>query len=502
MGYVIFSAHFNFSLFNIQYMHPFSALEPQAIWQYFYEITQVPRPSGKEQKIIAYLKGFAEKYKLELKQDKTGNILIKKPATAEKEDSPIVILQSHIDMVCEKNTDTVFDFDHDPLKVYVKDGWVGAEGTTLGGDDGIGMAAALALLASDDIPHPSLECLFTVEEETGLTGAFGLEEGFMEGSVLLNLDSEDDGEVYVGCAGGVDTLIEFDYKAETAPTSYEAIKVTVNGLSGGHSGGDIHLNRGNANQILAGFLAEEASKYDMRLARFDGGNLRNAIPREAYAIVLVAATQEMDFMKNMTAYYEAAKARYAVSDPHLMITSEAVDRPTEVMDANTQQRLLNAINSCPNGVIGMSQAIDGLVETSTNLASVKMNTPDIIKIVSSQRSSSEQEKKAIAARIKENFESQGARTTHSDGYPGWSPNLDSNVLKVSKAAFNTLHNEDPKVLAIHAGLECGLFLEKYPHLDMVSIGPTIRDAHSPDERMEIIAVERFWNWLIEILKNI
>ena len=483
-------------------MNPFQDLQPELIWHYFYEITQTPRPSGKEEKIIAYLKDFAKKFKLELLQDKTGNILIKKPATVGKESSPTVILQSHIDMVCEKNTDTIFDFDKDPLKVYVKDGWVSAEGTTLGGDDGIGVAAELALLASTDIAHPALECLFTVEEETGLTGAFGIEKGFLSGTVLVNLDSEDDAEVYVGCAGGIDTLVDFNYTPEEAPQTYEAVKITVNGLSGGHSGGDIHLNRGNANIILAQFIAGEAAKYDIRLAEFTGGNLRNAIPREAYAIVLVAETQEIDLMKNLNDFLAQAKAQYAVSDPHLSISSEAAEKPEKVIDAASQRQLLNAINSCPNGVIGMSEAIEGLVETSTNLASVKMQEEGHILVVTSQRSSSEAAKKAIAKRINDNFKNNGGIPKHSDGYPGWSPNLESKVLKVAQTAFNTLHNEDPEIKAIHAGLECGLFLTKYPDLDMISIGPTIKDAHSPDESMEIKAVTRFWDWLLEILKNI
>ncbi len=483
-------------------MNPFKDLQPQAIWQYFYEITQVPRPSKKEEKIILYLKDFAKKFNLELLQDKTGNILIKKPATNGKESSPTVILQSHMDMVCEKNSDTVFDFENEPLKVYIDGDWVSAEGTTLGGDDGIGMAAELALLASTDITHPALECLFTIDEETGLTGAFALEKGFLSGTVLVNLDSEDDGEVYVGCAGGVDTLINFDYTAEAVPQNYEAIKVTVNGLSGGHSGGDIHLNRGNANQILAKFIAQEAAKYDIRIADFQGGNLRNAIPRESYATILIPGTQEMDFMQNMTSYYQEAKNQYVVSDPKLLISSKAVDNPKEVIDANTQMRLLNAINTCPNGVIAMSKNIEGLVETSTNLASVKIKGAGKIEVVTSQRSSSEPAKEEIAARIREVFESNGASVKNSDGYPGWSPNLDSNVLKIAKTAFNSLHQADPDIKAIHAGLECGLFLKKYPYLDMISIGPTIKDAHSPNESMKINTVTRFWDWLIEILKNI
>lgn len=483
-------------------MNPFQDLQPRLIWDYFYEITQTPRPSKREDKIVAYLKAFAEKFDLDFSQDKIGNVLIKKGATAGKENSPTVILQSHMDMVCEKNSDTVFDFYNEPLKVYVKDGWVSAEGTTLGGDDGIGIAAELALLASDNVPHPALECLFTTDEETGLTGAFELEKGFLSGSTLINLDSEDDGEVYVGCAGGIDTLIDFNYKAEATPTHYEAVKITVNGLSGGHSGGDIHLNRGNANQILALFIANEAAKYDIRLAEFNGGNLRNAIPREAYAVMLVHETQEMDLIKNLNDYMVSAKAKYAGSDPHLLITSEATDTPSMVIDANTQRQLINAINHCPNGVIAMSEAIEGLVETSTNLASVKMQEEGIIQVVTSQRSSSEPAKEDIAKTIREVFESNGASVRHSDGYPGWSPNLDSEALKIAKSTFETLHSEAPEIKAIHAGLECGLFLEKYPHLDMISIGPTIKDAHSPDESMEIVAVERFWVWLLAILKEI
>lgn len=488
-------------------MNPFKELQPQAIWHYFYEITQVPRPSKKEDKIIAYLKSFAETFSLDFSQDTAGNVLIKKAASIGKETSPTVILQSHMDMVCEKNSDTVFDFDNDALKVYVEDGWVSAEGTTLGGDDGIGMAAELALLASEDIAHPALECLFTIDEETGLTGAFALEEGFLSGDILINLDSEDDAEVYVGCAGGVDTLIDFEYHIDAVPHNYEAVKVSINGLSGGHSGGDIHLNRGNANKILAGFIAQESSLYDLRLSDIKGGNLRNAIPREAYATLLIPATQEMDFLQHLKVYEEATKAQYLATDAHLSISSEAVDVPPYVIDSNTQMRLINAINQCPNGVIGMSESIEGLVETSTNLASIKLNEANesklgIIEVVTSQRSSSEPAKEAIAQRVQDTFESNGALVKHSDGYPGWSPNLDSKVLKVAQEAFQTLHQEDPEIKAIHAGLECGLFLEKYPQLDMISIGPTIKDAHSPDERMEIKAVERFWDWLIEILKHV
>ena len=480
-------------------MNPLSTLQPQTIWQYFYEITQIPRPSGKEEKMIAYLKDFAAKHNLDCNVDKVGNVLIKKASSADKKDSPIVILQSHIDMVCEKNSDTKFDFENDGLNVYIEDGWVKAKGTTLGGDDGIGVAASLAILASENISHPTLECLFTVEEETGLDGAFGLERGFLSGDILINMDSEDDAEVYVGCAGGIDTLAELDYKSEPSPKNYEAIKILVNGLCGGHSGGDIHLNRGNANQILAGFIAEMISKYDIRIAEFQGGNLRNAIPREAFAVILIPSIQEMDFMSDINTFYLKTKEQYAITDPNFGFTSEAVDAPEQVIDLNTQMRLLRAINLCPNGVIAMSEVIENLVETSTNLASVKMTRPNVIDIVTSQRSSSETEKEKIATRIREHFKSQGARVINSDGYPGWSPNMDSEILKVANKAFANLHGTKPEVKAIHAGLECGLFLTKYPQLDMISIGPTMKDVHSPDERLEINAVERFWNWLVEIL---
>ncbi len=483
-------------------MNPFKDLKPELIWKFFHEITQVPRPSKKEAKIIAYLIDFAKNHNLEYAQDKTGNILIKKPATLGKESSPTVILQAHMDMVCEKNSDTEFDFDNDPINAYIDGDWVTAKGTTLGGDDGIGMAAELALLASSDVAHPALECLFTVDEETGMTGAFGLEEGFLSGKTLINLDSEDDAEVYVGCAGGIDTLINFEYESQEVPQNYEAVKITVNGLSGGHSGGDIHLNRGNANKILAQLIAEEASKYDIRLALFDGGNLRNAIPREAYCIVAVAETQEMVLMKNLNDFVTRIQTEFATSDPNVNLTSEACDKPETVIDPTTQMQLINAINSCPNGVIAMSKSIDDLVETSTNLASVKIPKEGTIEVVTSQRSSCENAKKDIAQRIRDNFETQGATVTQSDGYPGWAPNMDSNILKVSQEAFKTLHNEEPAIKAIHAGLECGLFLQKYPYLDMISIGPTLIGVHSPDEKMNIKDVERFWNWLVEILKNI
>ncbi len=483
-------------------MNPFQNLKPASVWNYFYEITQVPRPSKKEEKIKAYLHDFACAFALEILQDEIGNILIKKAATKGKENAPTVILQSHMDMVCEKNADTVFDFENEPLNVYVDGDWVRAKGTTLGGDDGIGMAAQLALLAADDLAHPALECLFTVDEETGLTGAFALKKNFLSGTVLINLDSEDDGEIYLGCAGGVDTLVEFEYEPQPLPQGYEAVKVTLGGLSGGHSGGDIHLNRGNANRILARFLAEEAQKYDLRLSAFDGGNLRNAIPREAYALVLLPAAQEMDFLKHLNDYSLAIKAEYADSDPHLFLKSAACDAPLQLMDAKTQQHFLNALNACPNGVMAMSKTLEGLVKTSSNLASVKMPEPGKIKVVTSQRSSSESDKKSLAQSIRENFEQHGARVRHTDGYPGWSPNLNSRVLKVAQNAFQALHHKEPEVKAIHAGLECGLFLEKYPDLDMISIGPTIKDVHSPDESMNIRTVERFWNWLVEILRAV
>ncbi|MBS2213748.1 aminoacyl-histidine dipeptidase [Carboxylicivirga mesophila] len=482
-------------------MNKLSGLHPQEVWTQFEAICQVPRPSKKEEKIIEFLLKFAEENGLEAKKDEIGNVLISKPATPGKENLKSVVLQSHIDMVCEKNSDKKHDFDNDPITPVIDGDWVKADGTTLGADDGIGMAAQMALLIANDIEHGPIECLFTVDEETGLSGAFGLKEGFFNSSILLNLDSEDDGELFIGCAGGVDTLAKFPYQKEAAPDKGFAFKVSVSGLRGGHSGDDINKGLGNANKILNRFLWETSRKYDLRLASFDGGNLRNAIAREAHAIAVVPNAYKEQVRVAFNLLFHDVQMELKVTEPGLRMKLESVDVPAFVMDNNTQNNLLNALYACPHGVIEMSRDIEGLVETSTNLASVKMQD-DHVLVTTSQRSSVESSKEDIANMVDAVFTLAGAEAFHTDGYPGWAPNTDSEILKITKESYERLFGNEPVVRAIHAGLECGLFLEKYPGMDMISFGPTIRGAHSPDERIDIETVDKFWKHLIDVLKNI
>jgi len=482
-------------------MSVLSGLQPQEVWTHFEAICQVPRPSKKEEKIIDFLLQFAADNGLEAEKDHIGNVLIKKAATPGKENVKSVVLQSHIDMVCEKNSDKKHDFDNDPITPLVDGDWVKADGTTLGADDGIGMAAQMALLVAKDIEHGPIECLFTVDEETGLTGAFELKEGFFNSKILLNLDSEDDGELFIGCAGGVDTLAKFPFKKEEAPEKGFAFKVTVSGLKGGHSGDDIHKGLGNANKIVNRFLWEASKKYDLKLASFDGGNLRNAIAREANAIAVVPTSNKEQVRVAYNMLFHDVQMELKVTEPGLRMKLESVDLPDFVMDAESQNRLLNALYACPHGVIEMSRDIEGLVETSTNLASVKTKD-DHVFVTTSQRSSVESAKEDIANMVMAVFEMAGAEAVHSDGYPGWAPNTDSEILQITRDSYAELFGADPVVRAIHAGLECGLFLEKYPGMDMISFGPTIRGAHSPDERIEIETVQKFWKHLIDVLKRI
>ncbi|PID87772.1 MAG: cytosol nonspecific dipeptidase [Bacteroidia bacterium] len=477
-------------------------LTPQAVWKYFDEITKIPRPSRKEEKMIAYLMDFAKKNNLEAKTDKTGNVLIKKKATPGKEQSPTVILQSHIDMVCEKNADVNHDFDKDPIQTYIEDGWVKARGTTLGGDDGIGVASAMAILTDKEIAHGPIEALFTVDEETGMTGAFGLEKGFMEGKILINLDSEDEGELFIGCAGGVDTVATFNYKRKEPAKKSRAFKITVEGLKGGHSGDDISKGLGNSNKILTRILLRATDKCNIRLHNFDGGNLRNAIPREACAIFTVKEKQTEKLQKLITKISTDIKNEFKVTEPDLQITCTATDTPKWVLGKKTQNKLLRALQACHHGVFSMSADMPGLVETSSNLASVKFKEDNTIKVETSQRSSVESAKYYMAEVVGAAFKQAGAKVKHGDEYPGWKPNVNSKVLKVTEAAYLKLFGNKPIVRAIHAGLECGLFLEKYPYLDMISFGPTIRGAHSPDERMEIATVEKFQKLLVEVLAQL
>ncbi len=483
-------------------MREIQNLNPQKIWFYFDQITQIPRPSKKEGEMIQFLMNFARENNLEAEKDSSGNVLIIKAASKGRENLRTVILQSHLDMVCEKNSNIQHDFSKDPIQTWIDDGWVKAKGTTLGGDDGIGIAASMAVLEAKDINHGPIECLFTVDEETGMTGAFGLQPGFLKGSILLNLDSEDEGELFIGCAGGMDTTARFIYTGENVPDGYYSCKISVSGLTGGHSGDDIHKGLGNSNKILVNFLQIISEKTDIRLTEFNGGNLRNAIPREAWAIVCIPSKDKETIRKELNIYTADIQNELIDTEKNLKLDLETVSTPGKVIDKKTQNNLFKALSACPHGVIAMSKTIKGLVETSTNLASVKFNNNDSIIVSTSQRSSDSNAIKAIAATVGMNFTSNGAKISQGEGYPGWTPKLESEILRITEKAYEELFGLKPKVKAIHAGLECGLFLTKYPNLDMISFGPTIKGAHSPDEKMEIKSVEKFWNLLVEILQNI
>ncbi len=482
-------------------MKKLEQLKPQPLFNYFEEICQVPRPSKKEEKIRTFLLDFAKKHNLSAKTDKAGNVLISKPAAPGREKSPKVILQTHMDMVCEKNNDKEFDFDNDPIEPMIIDGWIKANGTTLGADCGIGIAAQMAVLTSNQIKHGPLECLITVDEETGLSGAFALEPGFMSGSVLLNLDSEDEGEIFIGCAGGIDTLNSLTCKKEKIPKNSEALKISVSGLLGGHSGDDIHKNRGNAIKILNRFLWKASREFSIALSELDGGNLRNAIAREASAILIIPKNQKENLLDAFKKYTSQVKFEFEKSEPNLKMRAEEVTIPQHIVDAETQKNLLNSLYACPHGVLEMSSRMEGMVETSTNLASVKFVNGNKILITTSQRSELESRKYYAAEMVRSVFELAGAEVKHSDGYPGWTPNPDSKILETTVVSYKKLFGKEPIVRSIHAGLECGLFLEKYPNLDMVSFGPTIKGAHSPDERLDIVTTEKFWKHLVDVLEN-
>lgn len=475
-------------------------LTPHSIWHYFEEITQVPRPSKKEEKISAYLMAFAEKQGLKYKEDRTGNLVIYKQASPGCESRPTVVLQSHMDMVCEKNSDVMFDFDNDPIIPRIAEEWVKATGTTLGADCGIGMAAQLAVLSASDLQHGPLECLFTVDEESGLTGAFGLGNDMLTGQYLINLDSEDEGEIFIGCAGGIDTVATLRYQQEKTPANYQFYRIEVNGLSGGHSGDDINKGRANSNKVLNRFLRRIHASFELRLAWFDGGNLRNAIPREAFAIFGVPGRMGPQLAEDYKLFRSEILAEYAETEPSMQITLSEMPSPETVMQAYAGEALIHALSGLPNGVLAMSRTMEGLVETSSNLASVKFSGKDSVVITTSQRSSVTSARNDAARSVESVFRLAGAEVAHSDGYPGWAPNPNSRLLDITVTVYQRLFDIDPKVRAIHAGLECGLFLEKYPALEMVSFGPTLRDVHSPDERLEIASVDRFWRLLVGVLE--
>lgn len=481
--------------------YPFNQLQPEKLWQYFYDISQVPRPSKKEEKIIAFLKEFGESRGLETIVDEIGNVLIRKPATAGMEDRKSVVLQSHMDMVCEKNNDVDFDFDKDPILPRIEGEWVKATGTTLGADDGIGVATQMALLDAQDIAHGPIECLFTMDEETGLTGAFGLSGDLLQSRILLNLDSEDEGELFIGCAGGQDTLAELSYSLKDNKKDRVAIKVKVSGLNGGHSGDEIQKGLGNANKLLIRVLNEGIHNYKARLSHIDGGNLRNAIAREAEMVVSIDKSMVDAFIELVEDFEKIMKVEYYVTEPKLKLSWERVKTPKKVFNKKSVLALVNSIYACPHGVIAWSQDIENFVETSTNLASIKVKKNHFL-VTTSQRSSSDSAITNVCNMVASTFKLAGAKVYHTDGYPGWTPNPKSEIMEITKATYQELFKKEPKVLAIHAGLECGLIGKKYPGMDMVSYGPTIKGAHSPDERLLIETVDMFWKHTLEILKQI
>lgn len=477
-------------------------LKPQLIWQCFDEITKVPRPSCHEEQIRAYLIDFAKKHNLEHRTDKVGNVVMVKPATPGHEGAPTVVLQAHMDMVAEKNADVNHDFLKDPIETYVDGDWVKARGTTLGADNGIGMAAALAVMIDDSLEHGPVEALFTVNEEIGLEGAQNLGKDMISGTMLINLDSEDDGEIFVGCAGGIDTTAVFSYNRSLAPDNFTYFRVSLTGLLGGHSGGDIHLGRGNANKLLARFIWNCSQKWEVEISAFDGGNLRNAIPREAWAVFGVHSDHKEEVVRALHHFAKEISAEYEGVEPSMKFDIEEAQRPEFCIDSKTSIALARALYSAPHGVISMSRDIEGLVETSTNLAAVKMIEDNKIKVTTSQRSSVESRKNDIAGQVEAHFQLAGAEVSHSDGYPGWAPNMKSPIMRISADAYEELFGVKPAIKAIHAGLECGLFLSKYPSLDMVSFGPTMTGVHSPDEQLLIPTVDKFWKHLCKVLVKV
>lgn len=476
-------------------------LQPAAVFGIFNEITQVPRPSTKEGKIRQYLLDFAKKHNIAAKTDKVGNVVMSKPATPGHENAPALIMQAHMDMVCESNHKD-FDFENSPITTIVDGDWIHADGTTLGADNGIGMAGALAALTDDDLVHGPLEALFTVNEEIGLEGAQNLGEDMIHGKMLLNLDSEDDAEIFVGCAGGVDTVCTFSYERSMSPTDFHYFKFDISKGLGGHSGSDINAGRANAVQLLARFIWNLSKEYELSLCEISGGNLRNAIPRAAHAVFGVHSRNKEAIVVAFNQYVAAVENEYKGLETTLALSLETAERPEYAVSAEVTRRLVEALYACPHGVISMSRDLEGLVETSTNLASVKMKDDNKIVVTTSQRSSVESRKWDIANRVEAVFRLAGAEVVHGDGYPGWQPNLNSRIMHIASDAYEELYGVKPAIKAIHAGLECGLFLTKYPDLDMVSFGPTLQNVHSPSERMFIPAVERYWGQLRRIIEKV
>ncbi|WP_417854828.1 aminoacyl-histidine dipeptidase [Xanthomarina gelatinilytica] len=476
-------------------------LEPKQLWNKFADLNAVPRASKKEAQVIAFMKDFGKKLNLETIEDEVGNVIIKKPATPGMEDQETIVMQSHLDMVHQKNADTHFDFETQGIEMYVDGDWVRAKGTTLGADNGLGVATIMAILESTDIPHPAIEALFTIDEETGMTGAMGLKGGLLEGKILLNLDTEEDDEIGVGCAGGVDVTATRSYKEEETPEFKIGFSVTVKGLQGGHSGMQIHEGLGNANKILNRLLFDGFENFGLRISEIDGGSLRNAIPRESKALVAIDAIHEEAFKAEMAEHANEIKAELKTMEPDMEIVISNIETPKKVMDLGVQEGLTRALYAALNGVYRMSADIPDLVETSNNIARVIVKDGQV-KIACLTRSSVESSKWDLANMLRATFELTGCEVEFSGDYPGWKPNMDSAILKVLDNLYEKMNGQKAHVAACHAGLECGILGQNYPEMDMISFGPNIKGAHSPDERAQISSAQKYWKFVLEILKQI
>lgn len=476
------------------------ALEPKGVWNHFADLNAVPRASKKEERVIAFMKDFGSSLGLETMEDEVGNVIIRKPATPGMEDRKTVVMQSHLDMVHQKNADTDFDFDTQGIEMYIDGDWVKAKGTTLGADNGLGVATIMEVLASNDLPHPAIEGLFTIDEETGMTGALGLKGGLLHGDILLNLDTEEDDEIGVGCAGGIDVTATRTYATIPTPEGKKAYTLTVKGLNGGHSGMDIIKGLGNANKIMNRLLYTTMEGYGLHIHEVAGGSLRNAIPRESSAVVVVCEEKADAWMEAIVSVAKEIKNEYHVMDEGLMIEVSKTDLPSDVMAIGDQAALLKTVYAAHNGVYTMSASIPGLVETSNNIAKVTVRNGQQ-EILCLTRSSVESSKKDLADKLTATFELGGCAVETSGDYPGWEPKMDSSILKVLEAKYKELNGEEAHVAACHAGLECGILGTNYPDMEMISFGPTIKGAHSPDERASISSVQKYWNFVKEILKD-
>jgi len=482
--------------------HELSKLYPNKMWEIFANICAIPHPSKHEEKILTWLKDWAKAHQIEYAQDEIGNIILRKPATKGYENRIPVVMQGHIDMVPQANSDSKHNFVTDPIEPRIcDDGWVRANGTTLGADNGMGCAAAMAILIDNNLEHGPIEVLVTVDEETGMTGAFGLKPGFIKGDILMNLDSEDEGELYVGCAGGIDANFEMEYNIKLTPAGMKGYEIAVTGLKGGHSGMDIVLGRANANKVLMRLLKKGIENCDIHIAEINGGSLRNAIPREAFATIAVPEKNTADFEKLIKELSVVIQKEFSGTEPDFNIALKPIETPKEVMGSECQRKAVNLVLAIPNGVMRMSDSMEGLVETSTNLAIVKTEK-GTLSIANLLRSSVESAKEAVADKMRAIAELAGVKVELNGGYPGWKPNLQSPILKTMLKVYEDKYGKVPEIKAIHAGLECGLFSLAYPHWDMISCGPTIRNPHSPDERVNIESVGKFWDFLVETLKNI